>query len=629
MTSASAQKSLTSRSFLGLLATQFLGAINDNMFRWLVVPIGKEIVAGEQGAPAIALSLGLASFVIPYLLLAAVAGYLADRFSKRTIIVSCKIAEVVIMGLGVLSILYGDLYVMLSVIALMGAQSALFAPSKFGSIPEIVSEKRVAAANGLIGMTTVVAIVIGTILGNLLFGATTLIGDNGELLKPAGQHRLWISAASLLGVALLGLLASLLITRLPAADPTRRFPFRFVRQTVRDLTLLGSRRALLRASLGCAVFWTLAAMAQMNVDVYTTAELVKTQFHVGILLAVLSIGVGSGSVLAGIWSSQRIELGLVPLGAAGITISGIALFAAPAIDLEMAIDARYVCACLALFFLGASAGMYNIPIQAFLQNHAPEESRGSILAANNFLAYTGMLLAAALFWAASEVASLEPGQIFLALGLVTIPVCLYVVWLLPGATARVFVFLLSKVFYRVRLEGKENLQVDGGVLLIANHVSFIDGVLLLLYLPREPRILARADPSHGRLYRRLALDLGTIFIEPGKRSLVESLETARQALESGEVVCIFPEGKMTQTGEVGEFQRGFLRVVKDMPATIVPIFLDGLWGSIFSWEGGEGDPKMAAPPPLPRENCHRPTAAGTGRSRAGSPGNCGFGRENA
>ena len=579
------QKSLTSRSFLGLLVTQFLGAVNDNMFRWLVVPIGKQTVDNDQAA--LALSLGLASFVIPYLLLASVAGYLADRFSKRTVVVGCKIAEVVIMGLGVLSILTGNLYVMLSVIALMGTQSALFAPSKMGIIPEIVDRDRVAAANGWIGMTTVVAIVLGTILGNLLYMVTTLTGDDGELLKPAGQHMLWISAASLLGVAVVGLLSSLLITRVPAANPARKFPYRIASQTVRDLKLLGVRRALLRASLGCAVFWTLAAVAQMNVDLFAITELEVDQFHVGILLAVLSVGVGSGSVLAGIWSSRRIELGLVPLGALGIAVSSVMLFAAPEVGDEMSLTPRYVCACFALFFLGASAGMYNIPIQAFLQNHAPEESRGSILAANNFLGFSGMLLASGFFWAAQEVFSLSAAQIFLTLGAATIPVLVYVVWLLPGATARVFVFLLSKLFYRVRLKGAENLEAEGGALLVANHVSFIDGVLLMLYLPREPRIVARSDASQGRIFRRLANDLGTIFIEPGKRSLVESLGTAREALNNGEVVCIFPEGKMTITGDVGEFHRGFVRILEDTNVPVVPIYLDGLWGSIFSREGGK------------------------------------------
>ncbi len=267
-------ETLCSRSFIGLLTTQFLGAVNDNMFRWLVVPIGKELVGSEQAA--LALSVGLACFVLPYILLAAPAGYLADRFSKRTIIVSCKVAELLIMMLGIAAVLWGDLYVMFAVVALMGSQSALFAPSKLGSIPEIVSEDRISAANGLIGMTTVLAIVVGTIAGNCLYSVT----------RPPDGHLWWISAVALIGTAALGLIASLMIRPLRSANPARPFPYNPARQTFRDLAALGSSRPLLRAALGTAAFWALAALAQMNVDLFAITELGVNQMHVGILLAV-------------------------------------------------------------------------------------------------------------------------------------------------------------------------------------------------------------------------------------------------------------------------------------------------------------------------------------------------------
>ncbi|MEE9603742.1 MAG: MFS transporter, partial [Thermoguttaceae bacterium] len=276
-------ETLCSRSFIGLLTTQFLGAVNDNMFRWLVVPIGKELVGSEQAA--LALSVGLACFVLPYILLAAPAGYLADRFSKRTIIVSCKVAELLIMILGIAAVLGGNLYVMFAVVALMGSQSALFGPSKLGSIPEIVSEDRISAANGLIGMTTVLAIVVGTIAGNCLYSVT----------RPPDGHLWWISAVALIGTAALGLIASLMIRPLRSANPARPFPYNPARQTFRDLAALGSSRSLLRAALGAAAFWALAALAQMNVDLFAITELGVDQMHVGILLAVLAVGVGTGS----------------------------------------------------------------------------------------------------------------------------------------------------------------------------------------------------------------------------------------------------------------------------------------------------------------------------------------------
>ena len=577
---------LTSRSFTGLLITQFLGAVNDSMFRWLVVPIGKQIVSEEKAA--MALSAGLACFVLPYILLAAPAGYLADRFSKRTVIIGCKVAEIVIMALGIGAILSGDLYLMFAVVALMGSQSALFGPSKLGSIPEIVREDQISAANGLVGMTTVLAIVVGTIGGAALYMTTTLTDAEGALLEPgtAGQHLWWISAVALLGVAAAGWAASLLIGPLPIANPTRTFPWNAPRQTVRDLRTLGSSRPLLRAALGCAVFWSLGALAQMNVDLFAVTELEVDQTHAGILLAILAIGVGAGSVLAGIWSAGRVELGIVSLGAAGIAISSMLLFLVPTGNGGM-LSPAFFWSGLWLFMLGTSAGLYDIPIQAYLQHRSPTESRGSILAANNFITFSSMLGAAGLFWLWNDKFGLSARQIFLILGVATVPVFVYVVWLLPAASVRCFVWLLSHTVYRVRVEGHDNVPEQGGALLVANHVSWIDAVLLTLHCRRWPRMVIFADYINWWWLRRLVKDAGAIPITPGKRSVVESVRTVREALAGGDVVCIFPEGNITRTGEIGEFRPGFLSMLKKTDAPLIPVHLGGLWGSIFSWERGK------------------------------------------
>ncbi len=585
---------LRSRSFLGLLITQFLGAINDNMFRWLVVPIGKTLAEGHE---ALALSAGLACFVLPYLLLAAPAGYLADRFSKRQVIVGCKVAEVVVMALGIAAICSGGevrLYLMFAAVALMGSQSALFGPSKFGSIPEIVREDRISAANGLIGMTTVLAIVIGSIAGGLLYTVTTLTDAGGNPIDPfgAGQHTSWIAGAALIGVAVAGLLGSLLIGPLRPANPTRTFPYNAPRQTVRDLAALGSSRPLLRAALGCAVFWGLGAMAQMSVDVLVSDELITSggepRVHVGILLGFLAMGVGVGSVLAGVWSAGKVELGIVSLGAFGIALSSIMLFPVQATNGTWQ-SVPYFWTCLWLLMLGTSAGLYDIPIQAFLQHRSPAKTRGSILAASNFLTFSAMLLAAGLFWLFNDLLKRTPQQIFLILGIATIPVFLYVVWLLPSASVRCFVWLLSHTIYRVRVVGREeNLPQKGGALLVANHVSWIDGVLLILHSPRPIRMVIFAEYIQKWWWLRvLTKDAGAIPIMPGKRSVVESIRTARQAVRDGELVCIFPEGSITRTGEMDEFRPGFLSILKRTGAPVIPIYLGGLWGSIFSYERGK------------------------------------------
>jgi acyl-[acyl-carrier-protein]-phospholipid O-acyltransferase/long-chain-fatty-acid--[acyl-carrier-protein] ligase len=196
-----------------------------------------------------------------------------------------------------------------------------------------------------------------------------------------------------------------------------------------------------------------------------------------------------------------------------------------------------------------------------------------------------MLGSAVLFWLCSGPFGLRPEQIFLMLGIATVPVFVYVVSLLPGATARFLVWLLSHTIYRVRIEGRQNVPEQGGALLVANHVSFIDGVLLILYLPRPVRMVARADPVHKWGFRRLAEDLGTIFIEPGRRALVKSIRTAREAIRQGDLVCIFPEGQITRTGAMDEFRPGFLAINKNTGAPVIPIYLGGLWGSVFSYEG--------------------------------------------
>ncbi|MCA9016414.1 MAG: MFS transporter, partial [Planctomycetaceae bacterium] len=249
---------LNSPSFLALLATQFLGAMNDNMFRWFIIPIGKPAIGD-----AVALSLGLACFTLPYLLLASVAGYLADRFSKRTVIVSCKVAEIIIMVLGILAVQVGNIYLLFFIVALMGCQSALFGPAKFGSIPEMLRDNRLSKGNGVMGLITVVSSALGFIAGNYLYHVT-----QPSLSDPGSFMDLGIAALTLVGVAVLGTFTSLKIRKLPPAAPDRGFPFNPAKETWHQLQLLRSSTPLLRTALGVAFFWMLASLAQINVDTY-------------------------------------------------------------------------------------------------------------------------------------------------------------------------------------------------------------------------------------------------------------------------------------------------------------------------------------------------------------------------
>jgi len=585
---------LASPSFIGLLLTQFLGTLNDNMFRWFVVPLGKDVIGS-----ALALSLGLFCFTLPYPLLAAPAGYLADRFSKRTVIVGCKIAEVGLMILGVLAVLFGSIHLLFVVVMLMGAQAALFAPSKYGSIAEILRPEKLTKGNGLMGLVTIVSSAVGFVAGNGLFVQMQKLFDAKTPILTAGPTLSSVASAAtaFISVALLGLGASLMIRPLPIADRARRFPKRIVTGTLSELRLLARDRTLFRTALGIAFFWFLASLAQMNIDSYGTKVLAVGQENIGPLLAMLVVGVGLGSVLAGLWSGDKVELGIVPLGAAGICVSAFLLYLTghsltgnPAVEATAAATHRaFVWSCVWLTVLGVSAGLFDIPLESYLQQRSEVKTRGTILAAANFIAYSFMLVAAGLFWLMQAKLDWSAATIFLVAGLGTVPVAIYVVCLIPQATVRCIVWILSKLFYRLHVRGLKNLPERGGALLVANHVSWLDGVLLLLVSNRPIRMIAWSDYVSGWWINWLTRMWNVIPIRgtDGPKALLRSLQSATEALKEGDLVCIFAEGGITRTGQLQPFQRGLLRIVEGTDCPVIPVYLDGLWGSIFSYSDGK------------------------------------------
>jgi acyl-[acyl-carrier-protein]-phospholipid O-acyltransferase / long-chain-fatty-acid--[acyl-carrier-protein] ligase len=576
-----------SRSFLALVATQFFVALNDNMFRWLITPIGKELFARNWGRMPewiqkwtkpedFALSLGLACFTLPFLLLASHAGFLADRFSKRNVMVACKAAELVVIGLGIVAILTGNLPLMFIMLFILGGQAMLFITSKLSAIPEIVRSDKISSANGLINMVSMSAIILGSVLGNWLYKQT----------KPAGQENCWLYASALLGVATCGLISSLFIGHLRAANPQKAIPWNPAGETIADIRVLHSRRPLFLAALGSTYFWTLGALANVNIDQLATKHLGVAQEYVGPLLAALTLGIGGGAVLAGICSRGKVELGLVPFGGLGMALSCMLFVALPrGVGGEFPV-AGYGAAAFLLLTLGVTAGLYDIPLQAFLQDRSPPESRGSIMAAYNFLAFAGMLAASGIYWLLSGPLGLDSSTIFLVGGLTTVLATIVIVRRLPFEATHLAIRTLITLMYRVRLEGIENVPA-GGALIVANHVSWADGVLLGMNCPRHPRMIAFADYFQNRWFGWLGR-LGRIIpIGTTRKSMVQSIRTAREALQQGELVCIFPEGNITRSGKMEDFRPGFLTILKDTDAPVVPVYLDGLWGSIFSYEGGK------------------------------------------
>ncbi len=592
------ERSLWSWGFGGLVATQFLTAANDNIFRWLVIGIGKDYVPESQVGNI--LMAGTACLVLPYLFLAAPAGYLADRFSKRTVIIGCKIAEIVLMGLAVAAILSGHggstwttLGLLFGVLTLLGGQSALFSPARAGALPETLRPEWLSAANGVFSLATVLATVVGMVIGSLL----------AEWTKPKGLHQWEWTAGVLLGTAVLGTLTSLVIPKIGAGNPLLKFPWSFPVQTYRDLKLLWSQPALVRVALGIPFFFSIGSIAQLNIDQLAAEGGGTTETAKIPLLIALIAGVCVGSVLAGIWSGDHVELGLLPLGAFGMAIGSMLLFTVPGELFEAGskFSGGLVWACCLLAFLGASAGLFDVPLEAYLQQRSPRDKRGSILAANNLMTFSGILLASVLFavlrlpfWKSSDpaVSALQPlltsQHIFLLAGLLTIPVFIYIVWLIPQATIRFAVWLLSMTVYRIRVFGRENLPREGGAMLVPNHITWVDGILLVLASSRPIRMVALSSNLENRWLKWLANLFGVIPINPTKpKMVVTAFKAAREALNQGELVCIFAEGGLTRSGQVQAFRPGMMKILEGTTVPVVPVYFEGLWGSIFSFEGNK------------------------------------------
>jgi acyl-[acyl-carrier-protein]-phospholipid O-acyltransferase/long-chain-fatty-acid--[acyl-carrier-protein] ligase len=575
------QESLRSKTFIGLLLTQFLGTMNDNILRWLVIGIGKQYVAPDHVSAVLAI--GSCCLVLPYLPLAAIAGYLADRFSKRNVIIACKLAEIIVMVAAIAVIKYGHVNLMFAVVALIGSQAALFGPAKLGSIPEMLRAEKISSANGMIGLAVVAAAALGTAIGNWLVEAT---GD-------FGVERLWISAFVLIGIATGGWIASLLIMPLKPADPNRPFPWDMARQTVRDLKILGHDRTMLRVALGIMFFWSLAMLANLNVDQFAFEGNATKQTQVIALLGSLIVGVGVGSVLAGVWSGGKVELGILPIGAGGLALFSFLLYTVQGslVGPAGAYTWSYFAACLFLLLLGISSGLFDVPLASYMQDRSPHEHRGAILAASNFLTFGGMLIASLIYGVLRHPVGGEAfftsRQIFLMCGVATVPVFIYIILLIPQATIKFLAWLLTHSLYRIHVYGRENIPEQGGAILVPNHISWLDGLLMFATSSRQIRMLIDAELIDTWRAHGFASLMGGIPIKPSPKSTKRAIEMSREALKEGELVCIFPEGGISRSGQLQRFKPGVLEIQRDTGAPIIPVWIDELWGSIFSFRGGK------------------------------------------
>lgn len=570
---------LGSASFIGLLLTQFFTAFNDNMFRWLVVPVGQQMIGDTQ-----ALVWGAVFFTLPYLFLAPTAGFLADRFPKRRVMVICKFAEIIVMSLGCMAIYYGNVWVLLGLVLVMGAQSALFSPAKFGAIPEILSPAKLPTGNGLMAMVTIIACALGTAAGYLLFGLT-----HQEMTVPGKPiyyefMTVWPAVCALVGVAVVGWVVSLIVKTGPAADPERPATINPISELTISFRQLAQNRALLNVAVGIAFFYFLALLFQVNIDAYGEHVLQMKKDNTGILVGMLVLGVGLGGVAAGVISGGRIQLGMIPFGAVGIAFSAIIL-GLFGYGFEAGNSGGISISAIWLFSLGLASGFFYVPLETYLQHHSPLRTRGAILAASNGLTNLFMLFAMAFFFALREIIKLSPSSVFLVTGLLAVPLVVITAYFVRQQCFRFCLWVVTRICYRVRLHGVENVPETGGAILVPNHVSWMDGQMLSALTPRHVRFMIYANFTQLWYLKALGEMMRVIPIKPelGPKEMMRSLKVASDAARDGELVCIFPEGGISKNGQLKPFQRGVMRILDKAKVPIIPVYIDGMWGSIFSY----------------------------------------------
>jgi acyl-[acyl-carrier-protein]-phospholipid O-acyltransferase/long-chain-fatty-acid--[acyl-carrier-protein] ligase len=553
------------RGFWSLIATQFQGAFNDNGLKFFVIflILGHNPTQAEKDFGVFLIG---NLFAVPFLLFSMTGGYLADRFSKRDVAVGTKLFELAAMVFAVFAFWRGSPYLAFAVIFLASTQAALFGPSKYGLLPELLPGERLSWGNGILELTTFLAIISGTVFGSLL--AQTFRG------------REVLAGLIFLACTLVGLGASLLISRVPVSDPGKKFRWNIFGDLGVQWRLVRPDRALKLAVIGNTYFWFLGALLQFVIVFYGREILRLDETRGSYLQAALAIGIGLGSFAAGYLSGGKIEYGLIPLGGVGMALFGSLLSMG---------GLSFVEVLLLLAALGFAGGFFVVPINALIQHRPDEHKKGGVIAYANWLSFVGVMLASALYSGLTHFLDLRLESFFVGTALLSLAAGIYTVLLLPDSLLRLLLWFLAHTLYRMDIRGADRVPARGGALLVPNHASMADAALLIAATDRPVRFLMFSGSYEHPLVKPFARVLGVIPVssQQGPRELIHSLRAATRALEEGELVCIFPEGQMTRIGQMMPFRRGMERILKGVDVPVIPVHIDGIWGSIFSFSGGK------------------------------------------
>ena len=573
----SAEPARSTRGFWALIATQFQGAYSDNILRNLLLSMIVGMGMAENQRESF-VSLVTLMFSVPFVLFSMPGGWLADRFSKREITIWTKAMEIASMGLATAGLATHRLPVSILALALVATQAALFGPSKYGLLPELLPAKRLSWGNGVIELGTFLAIIVGTV--------------TGATMADSFRGREVYAGYALLALAFVGLLTSLGIDRVPAAAPTKKFRANIAGDLWQKIKLMRRDQPLFLAVLGNAYFWFLGSLLFSTIVVYGPDVLHIGQTKTGYLNATLAVGIGIGSMIAGLVSGNKIEYGLIPLGSIGMTVTGLLLGAS---------QYGLVGSAVLLGMLGFWAGFFAVPVNALIQHRPREEDKGGIIAAANLLSFVGIALSAGVYYVFTAFIHLDPRGVILAASAITAAGTVYVLILLPEWFGRLVLFFVTHTVYRVKVVGRDNFPDKTGALLVCNHMSFVDVLLLIASTDRPIRFLMYKGIYDHKIVKPFAKMMKAIPIssEQRPREMIRSLQTASEALRHDEVVCIFAEGQITRTGQLLPFRRGLERIMKGVDVPIIPVNLDGVWGSIFSFERGRFLWKMPRHIPYP------------------------------
>ena len=576
---------LGKRRFLPFFITQSLGAFNDNLFKQsLILAILYKL--SLEGDRSIWVNLCALLFILPFFLFSALAGQFGEKFAKDRLIRAIKLAEIVIMAIGAIGFLTSHLELMLLTLFAMGTHSALFGPVKYSILPQALREEELVGGNGLVEMGTFLAILAGTI------GAGVMMSSSSYATVVAG---------GVVGTALIGYLASRWIPRAAAAAPEMKLDWNIFKQSWATLRLgLGQTPAVSRSIVGNSWFWFVGAIYLTQIPAYAKDWLHGDETVVTLVLTLFSVGIAVGSLLCERLSGRKVEIGLVPFGSFGLTLFGLLWWwhsgDVPAgaaahswLDLLGMGQAWWIMA--SIVGLGIFGGFYIVPLYALIQARTAEGERARVIAANNILNALFMVVSAIVTIVLLSLAKLSIPQLFLVVSLLNIAVNAYIFRIVPEFTMRFLIWLLSHSMYRVQHRELERIPDEGAALLVCNHVSFVDALLIGGAIRRPIRFVMYYKIYNLPVLNFIFRTAGTIPIAGrGEDEAIYERAFARikQYLAEGELVCIFPEGKLSADGEIDVFKGGVSRILSETPVPVIPLALQGLWGSFFSRDPNKG-----------------------------------------